>query len=121
MAFYESTFIVRPDISKQEINRLVDTFSKVISESGGKVLKTEHWGLRNLAYIINKSKKGYYVMLVLDALHTAVEEMERRIKLNPDILRHLTIRVKEVSEGPSSIIASQDDDTDGVSNVIIDE
>ncbi|MFV9875387.1 MAG: 30S ribosomal protein S6 [Rickettsiales endosymbiont of Dermacentor nuttalli] len=121
MAFYESTFIVRPDISKQEINRLVETFSKVISENGGQVLKTEHWGLRNLAYIINKSKKGYYVMLVLDAPYNAVEEMERRIKLNQDILRNLTIRVTEISEGPSSIIASQDDDTDVVSNIAIEE
>jgi small subunit ribosomal protein S6 len=110
MAFYESTFIVRQDTSVPDVNKITETLSNVITENGGKVLKTEYWGLKNLAYIIKKNRKGHYVMFVLDAPDKAVKEMERRIKLSEDIIRNLTIRIKSFDGKDSIMLASTDED-----------
>ena len=101
MALYENTFITRQDLSKQDITKLTDSLSDIIVKNGGKVVKNEYWGLRNLAYKINKSRKGHYVMLGIDAPSAAVKEMERNMRHNEDVVRSLTIRVEEIEEGPS--------------------
>jgi small subunit ribosomal protein S6 len=101
MPYYESTFIARQDLSKQDITKLTDTFSGIITQGGGKVVKNEYWGLRSLAYKINKSRKGHYVMLGLDAPASAVKEMERNLRINEEVVRSLTIRVDELEEAPS--------------------
>ena len=101
MAFYESTFITRQDMSKADVTKLTDSFTDIVKQFGGKVTKSEYWGLRNLAYKINKSKKGHYTMLALDAPAAAVAEMERNMRINEDVIRALTIRVEAIEEGPS--------------------
>jgi small subunit ribosomal protein S6 len=101
MPFYEATFIARQDMSKQDVNALADTFSDIITKNGGKVVKNEYWGIRNLTYKINKSRKGHYTMLGLDAPATAVKELERNMGISEDVIRSLTIRVDELEEGPS--------------------
>ena len=65
MPLYESTFVVRQDVSRADVTKLVETFSAIITQGGGKVVKDEYWGLRNLAYRIKKNRKGHYVMLLL--------------------------------------------------------
>ena len=75
MALYEVTFIARPEISANDVDKLVETYSDIINQGKGLIIKTEHWGLRDLAYIINKSKKGHFVMLAIDAPHEAIKEM----------------------------------------------
>lgn len=95
MSLYESTFIARQDISSQDVEKLIEKFSKVITERKGKIVKKEYWGLRNLAYKINKNKKGHYVMLALDANPDAVNELQRQYKLSEDVVRNLTVRVEE--------------------------
>jgi small subunit ribosomal protein S6 len=107
MPLYESTFIARQDISVPDVEKLTDTFSKIISDNGGKVVKSEYWGLRNLAYLIKKNRKGHYVMLAIDAPFEAVKEMERRMKLSEDVLRNLNIKVKEFDKGPSHMMNAQ--------------
>ncbi len=112
MPLYESTFIARPEISAQQAEALAERFAGIITENGGKVEKTEHWGLKSLAYRIKKHRKGHYVMFNLDAPSDAVKEMERNMKIDEDVLRILTIRVKELEEGPSAMMlarASRDD------------
>jgi small subunit ribosomal protein S6 len=104
MPLYESTFIVRQDISPADVEKLTETFSKIITDLGGKIIKTENWGLRNLAYIVKKNKKGNYVMLSIDSPYAAVKEMERRMKLSEDILRNMTIRVEEIDNEPSPMM-----------------
>lgn len=102
MAFYETTFIARRDISTQDVTKLTEQFSGIIAAGGGKVHKTEYWGLRNLAYKVKKNKKGHYVMLAHDAPAPALKELERNFGLNEDILRTLTVRVEALEEGPSA-------------------
>lgn len=114
MAFYETTFIARQDVSAQEVENLIEAFSKIVTGRGGKVIKTEYWGVRSLAHIIKKNKKGHYALLGLDASPEAVKEMERNMKLHEDILRHLTIRVEKISKEPSVMMSAGDskDDVD---------
>ena len=101
MPLYESTFITRPELSRQDITKLVESISAIIAQGGGKVVKDEYWGLRTLAYKINKSRRGHYVMLGIDAPAPALKEMERNLRHNEDVVRLLTIRVDEISSEPS--------------------
>ncbi len=110
MPYYESVFIARQDISATQVEGLVESFGKVITDNGGTVAKTESWGLRSLAYRIKKNRKGHYVLLNLDAPAPAVHEMERQLRLNEDILRYLTIRVDELEEGASVVMRNKDRD-----------
>lgn len=102
MPLYESTFIARQDMSQQDVSKLADSLSDIISQGGGKVVKKEYWGLKNFAYRIEKQRKGHYTMLCLDTPADALHEMERSIRINEDILRVLTIKVDEHEEGPSA-------------------
>jgi len=114
MPLYESTFIVRHDVSVNEVEKLTANYSKIITDNGGQVTYSEYWGLRNLSYIINKSKKGHYVMLCLDASSEAINEMERLMRLNEDILRNATFKVEELLTGPSYMMGNANDDVETV-------
>ncbi len=108
MAYYETVFIARQDISQPQAEALGDAFAKVIGDMGGKVPKREYWGLRNLSFRIKKNRKGHYMLLNLDAPAAAVHEMERQMRINEDIVRFLTVRVEELEEGPSAIMKAKD-------------
>ncbi len=107
MSLYECVFIARQDISATQVEGLVGQFSGIIEEGGGKVASSEIWGLRSLAYRIKKNRKGHYVLLNLDAPSPAVQEMERLMRLNEDVIRYLTVRVDELEEGPSIVMQSR--------------
>lgn len=109
MPLYETTFIVRQDVSTQEVERLAESFSSIIKENKGEVIKTEQWGLRDLAYPIKKCIKGYYFLLGIDAMPEAIAEMERKAKLNEDVIRLITFNVEEISSNPSAIIAPDEE------------
>jgi len=108
MPFYESIFIARQDIAANQVEALTTTFAEIISANGGKVLKTEQWGLRNLAFRINKNKKGHYVLFNLDAPPAAVAEMERQMRISEDILRFMTVSVEALEEGPSAMLRKEE-------------
>ncbi len=108
MAFYEHVVISRPDISPQQVETLVEELTAVVTEQKGSVAKTEYWGLRNLAYPINKSRKGHYSLLNIDGPAAAIQEVERRLRINEDVLRFLTIKVDELSEDPSPVMSRKD-------------
>ncbi len=108
MPYYEHVLIARPEISPQQVDALVEDISKSVRELGGVVGKTEYWGLRNLTYRIRKNRKGHYAMLNLDCPATAVHELERRLKINEDVMRFKTIRVEELDDEPSPILARRD-------------
>ncbi len=105
MSFYEHVFIARQDLAPNQVDELTDKYAAVIEKDGGKVTKRENWGLRNLAYRIQKNRKGYYVLMNIDAPASAVKEMERLIRVDEDIIRHLTIKVDQLEEGPSAMLA----------------
>ena len=101
MPYYESVFIARQDISASQVESLTEAFSKTLEDQGGKVAKVEQWGLRGLAYKIKKNRKGHYILLNIDGPAAAIQEMERQMRINEDVLRYITIRVDELEEGPS--------------------
>lgn len=107
MPLYENVFIARQDISGAQVDALADQFTQLISEQGGEVKKRENWGLRNLAYRMNKNRKGHYVLFNIDAPGSAIAELERTMRINEDVLRYLTIRVDELEEGPSPVMVNR--------------
>lgn len=107
MSFYESIFIARQDISAVQVEALADGFSQLIQDNGGKVTKREYWGLRNLSYRIKKNRKGHYILFNIDGPAAAVNEMERTMRINEDVLRYLTVRVETLEEGPSAMMQAR--------------
>lgn len=112
MPLYEHVFLARQDITAQQAATLLKTYQGVIEENGGKVAKTEYWGLKTLAYKIRKNRKAHYTLMNIDAPHEAVAEMERQMNLSTDVIRFLTIRVKELDEKPT-VMMKRSDDRDG--------
>ena len=107
MPLYENVFLVRPDVSTQQVEALAQQFTDILTAQGGKVAKTEQWGLRNLAYRIKKNRKAHYVLFNVDASPAAVAEMERNMRLSEDVLRVLTVRVDELEEAPSAMLQNK--------------
>ena len=107
MPLYESVMIARQDVSSQQVESLSEELQGIVQEHGGKIEKTEFWGLRNLAYRIKKNRKGHYFMMHLDAPPIAIQELERSAQINEDIIRHLSIRVDAFEEGPSIMMQTR--------------
>lgn len=110
MALYEHVVVTRPDISTQQVDALVEDITKIVTDGQGKVGKSEYWGLRNLSYPIKKSRKAHYSLLNIDAPGPVIHEIERRHRINEDVLRFLTVKVETLSEEPSPVIARKDRD-----------
>ena len=107
MPYYETVFIARQDVSQSQVEELTEEFSKFITDKGGKVTKTENWGLRNLAYRIDKNRKGYYVLIESDTPSEGLLEMERNMRLHEDVLRYMSIRLDELSDGESVMLTGE--------------
>lgn len=110
MPLYECVLIARNDVTQQQVEGIADDISGQLESDGGQMKKREYWGLRNLAYRIKKNRKGHYMLLGLDAKPAFVNEMERQLGLNEDVLRFMTLRVPEIEEGPSAILSRKSDD-----------
>ncbi len=117
MPLYESTFVARQDLSKQDVTKLTDQFTSIIENGGGKIVKNEYWGLRNLAYRIRKNRKGHYTMLGINAPFAAVKEMQRTMGIQEEIIRTLTVRVDELDENPSAMMNMRSGREDGEGEV----
>ncbi len=113
MALYEHVFLARQDVSAQQVEALAEQFKGVIESLGGKVEKTEYWGVKSVAYRIKKNRKAHFTLLNIDAPSAALNELERQEGLNEDILRFLTVRVDELEAGPSAMLRKRDDDDRG--------
>lgn len=109
MALYESVIIGRQDLTPNQFEELTDEFIKIIESFKGLIKKRENWGLRNLAYKINKNRKGHYVLLNIDSSSDAIIEYERLMRLNEDIIRFLTIRISSVDEKSSPLMNNKSD------------
>lgn len=112
MSLYELVFIIRQDVSSNDVDRITDDFSKIITNDGGLIKKNEYWGLRNLAYEIDNNKKGHYILLGFEAKSDVVLELERKIKLSEDVIRYMTLRVESLSNEPSAILRSKNSDSE---------
>jgi small subunit ribosomal protein S6 len=109
MPLYETVFIARQDVSTTQVEALTEGFATGVKERGGEVKKREYWGLRNLSYRIKKNRKGHYVLMNIEAPAPAVQEMERTMRLNEDVLRYITVRVDALEEGPSAMMQRRDE------------
>ncbi|MFY9589323.1 30S ribosomal protein S6 [Rickettsia endosymbiont of Halotydeus destructor] len=119
MSFYESVFIVRQDVSLNDIDKITDDFIKIVKNNNGIVVKTEYWGLRPLAYKIGNNKKGHYVFLGLNTGPETIKELERKMQLNENIIRFLTQRVESISSEPSPILKTQNTENEPVIDVTV--
>ncbi len=104
MALYEIVFILRQDIAAQDVSRISGQFEDVLLEGGAKIIKKESWGLRPLAYVVKKNKKGHYLMLGVEAEHTVINEMVRKLKISEDAINYLVKAVDVIDENPSPML-----------------
>ena len=110
MPLYEHIFLARQDATAQQVEDLTNQYKGVIEQNGGKVAKTEYWGVKTLNFRIRKNRKAHFAYLDLDAPPAAVTEMERQMGINEDILRFMTVRVDAHEEGPSIMMQKRDRD-----------
>ena len=108
MPFYEHVFLARQDLAQAQVDALAENATKIIEELGGKIVKTETWGLRGLAYRIAKNRKAHYVMLEIDAPGAVVAELERQTQINEDVIRYMTVKVDALEEGPTVMMRKGD-------------
>ncbi len=109
MPLYEHVLIARQDLSNAQAEGLIEHFSTVIADNGGKIVDHEYWGVKTMAYRINKNRKGHYAFLRSDAPSAAVLEMERLARLHDDVMRVMTVKVDKHEEGPSVQMQKRDE------------
>ena len=110
MPFYECVLIARNDVTQQQFEGLADSIAIQLEGEGGQIHKREYWGLRSLAYRIKKNRKAHYMLLGLEAAPASINEMERQLSLNEDVLRFMTLRIEAIEEAPSAILTRKGDD-----------
>ncbi len=110
MPLYEHVFLARQDLSQAQVDALAATATEIIEQNQGKVTKTETWGLKSLAYKIDRNRKAHFVMLNIEAPGSVVEELERQTRINEDVIRYMTIRVDEHEDGPSVMMRKNERD-----------
>src|SRR6202047_3279768 len=112
MPLYEHVFLARQDTSTQQVEELTAQMTGIVEQAGGKVTKTENWGVRSLTYRMSKNRKAHFVLLNIDSPSAAVAEIERQERISEDVIRYLTVRVEEHEEGPSAMMRKADRDRD---------
>ena len=110
MALYEHVFLARQDLAQAQVDALAENATRIVEENHGKVVKTETWGLRSLAYRIAKNRKAHYVMLEIDAPAGVVAELERQTQINEDVIRYMTVKIDAAETGPSVMMRKQERD-----------
>ena len=108
MPLYEHVFLARQDLSQAQVDALAQAATEIVESNGGKITKTETWGLRSLAYKIQKNRKAHFVMLNIEAPAGVVAELERQTAINEDVIRYMTVRVDEHEAGPSVMMRKND-------------
>jgi small subunit ribosomal protein S6 len=112
MPLYEHVFLARQDLSPQQVEELTAQYKGVIEQLGGKIAKSEYWGVKSLTYRMRKNRKAHFTLMNVDAPPAAMSEVERLQRINEDVLRNLTIRVEEHETEPSAMMRKVDRDRD---------
>lgn len=112
MPLYEHVFLARQDASTQQVDELTAQMTGIVEQGGGKVTKTESWGVRSLTYRMNKNRKAHFMLLNIDGPAAVVAEIERQERISEDIIRYITVRVEELEEGPSAMMRKAERDRD---------
>ena len=109
MALYEHVFLTRQDAVPTQVDALTEQYKALIAAGGGKVTKTEYWGLKSLTYRIKKNRKAHYTLFNIDAPSAAVIEMERQMSISEDVIRYMTVKVETLEDGPSAQMRRRED------------
>ena len=109
MATYECVYIARQELTAAQTEQLSTDLTKIVSSNNGEIKNQEYWGLRNLAYKIRKNRKGHYTMFHIEAPSSTIQELERNMRLNEDILRYLTVKIDKLPQGPSVMMTARPD------------
>jgi small subunit ribosomal protein S6 len=109
MNAYEHVFLARQDLSAQQVDELVESFKGLIEGMGGKMGRIESWGLKSLAYRIEKNRKAHYALMDFHGTGEIVSELERQQRISEDVLRYMTTRVEKHEEGASAMLQKRDD------------
>ena len=104
MSYYENVFITRQELGDKDINGVISNLTAILKNSNASVMHTEMWGLRNLAYKIDKNKKGHYVMLQIEGDGAAIKELERNMRIDENIIRFLSLKIDSISQEPSIMV-----------------
>ncbi len=112
MPLYEHVMIARQDLSNTQAEGLIEHFGTVLADNAGKLVDHEYWGVKTMAYKINKNRKGHYAYLRTDAPASAIQEMERLMGLHDDVMRVLTIKVDAHEDGPSAQMQKREERPD---------
>ena len=113
MPLYEHVFLARQDVTAQQVEEMTAQFKGIVEGLGGKITKSEYWGVKGLSFRMNKNRKAHFTLFNIDAPPAAVTEVERQERLNEDVLRFITIRVEAHEEGPSAMMRKSDRDDRG--------
>lgn len=119
MAFYESIIIIRQDVSSTEVDKIANDFAQIVEAHNGKVIKTEYWSLKQLAYEIENNKKGHYYFMGIEATKPLLDEMDRKLKLSESVIRSSLIKVDSISKDPSPILKEKNSDNQEAVDVTI--
>lgn len=112
MAYYESVLVFRQDLTEPQVKEKAAKYTEIVKELGGDVKSTEFWGLKNLAYVIRKNRKAHYVMLNIELLGAQVAELERRARIDEDVIRFLNVRVDELAKQPSIMMKKNNEEAE---------
>ena len=112
MNLYEHTIVARQDVSPSQIKQLTDKYSKIVEKNNGNIVKTENWGLLNLSYIIKKNKKGNYIHFKIKADGKIISELEKNEKIDKNLLRYLTVKVKKFDLNTDYFKKNEDKESD---------
>lgn len=112
MAYYESVLVFRQDLTEPQVKEKAAKYTEIVKELGGDVKSTEFWGLKNLAYVIRKNRKAHYVMLNIELPGTQVAELERRARIDEDVIRFLNVRVDELAKQPSIMMKKNNEEAE---------
>ena len=112
MAYYESVLVFRQDLTESQVKEKATKFTEIIKDLGGSVKSSEFWGLKNLAYVIRKNRKAHYVMLNIELPGDKVSELERRYRIDEDVIRFLNVRVDSLSTAPSIMMKKNNEEVE---------
>ncbi len=104
MPLYETVFITRQDLSTGQNEDLAKQMQQIVQDNGGKIANTEFWGLRQMAYKINKNKKGHYTLFHIDGPSVSKDELERNLRISEDVIRFMTVKIDTLPEGQSALL-----------------
>ncbi len=107
MRFYECTVILCPELSKQQIDQVQNELTEIVKSFKGSTSRHEYWGLRSLAYPIEKFTRAHYICFNITANTDAIIELERKMRIREDVLRYLSIRVDSISDEPSIMMQAK--------------